>query len=638
MREDWRGFKGIGGDGQAPAGREADYTERFGWWMRPKGDIEVVGEISALLNYLARVQQQRLWQSKVSAALYGDVSALGYSGVGTSPMVSMAPGGTRLTYNLVRLVADAIRARICRNRPKSDFLTIGGDYKMRRRAKKLTQLVEGIFYEEHVYEKGSEAFRDACVWDWGVIKVAVVGNRVRLRRVLPGEIWIDEFEATYGVPRQMHQITPVDKDLLLAEYPDHEEGILQAATQRMPSESNRPTVADLLIVRESWRLPTSSDAHDGRHIVSTSCDVLLDEEWTRDEFPFVFLRWSSRLYGFRGQALTEQLQGLQYEMNKLLWTVSRSIQLAGTFKVFLPSGSKVPKSHINNDLGAIITGNGAPQYLVPPIVQPEIYQQIQEVERKAFASVGLSAMSATSRKEPGLNSGAALREREDIEDGRFNTIAQQYDAFYLEIARLAVDAVRDLARKNGKHYRVTCPDRKFLQQLDWADIDLDRDSYVLRCYPTSSLPSEPAGRLQTVQEFIQAGFLSPRSGRRLLDFPDLDQVETLANSDEEYLHSILEKIVDDGEYTPPESYDDLDLALELAAEYYSDGRTSGLEEEKLELLRKFMLQVGDVKAQKAAAQAPLPGTPGAPGAPQAAPMPTPQSDLIPNTPGAAPAA
>ena len=71
----------------------------------------------------------------------------------------------------------------------------------------------------------------------------------------------------------------------------------------------------------------------------------------------------------------------------------------------------------------------------------------------------------------------------------------------------------------------------------------------MKCFPVSSLPDDPAGRLQTVQEYMQAGILSIRQGSRLLDFPDLEAEETLDTAREEYLHTILEKMTMTG-FTP----------------------------------------------------------------------------------------
>jgi hypothetical protein len=98
----------------------------------------------------------------------------------------------------------------------------------------------------------------------------------------------------------------------------------------------------------------------------------------------------------------EQLQGNQLEINKISWLIQRSMHLAGTFKVWLKNGSKIVKEHINNDIGAIINSDEMPQYLLPPIVQPEVYQRLQALKQDSFELVGVSMLSAASKKPEGL--------------------------------------------------------------------------------------------------------------------------------------------------------------------------------------------------------------------------------------------
>ena len=118
-----------------------------------------------------------------------------------------------------------------------------------------------------------------------------------------------------------------------------------------------------------------------------------------------------------------------------------------------------------------------------------------------------------------------------------------------------------------------------------------------------------------------------------MDFPDLEQVENLQNAPEEYLNQILEKMLYEGDYTAPEPLDDLQLAQELALEFYAQGKMSGCEPEKLELIRTFIDQVNLLTTK---AQQPPPGAqpqPGVPGQPQAQPQPAPTSPLVANQPG-----
>ena len=55
----------------------------------------------------------------------------------------------------------------------------------------------------------------------------------------------------------------------------------------------------------------------------------------------------------------------------------------------------------------------------------------------------------------------------------------------------------------------------------------------------SSLPRDPAGRMEKVTEMIQSGMITIKEGRRLLDYPDLGQAEKLANAGQERIYQYL---------------------------------------------------------------------------------------------------
>jgi hypothetical protein len=72
-----------------------------------------------------------------------------------------------------------------------------------------------------------------------------------------------------------------------------------------------------------------------------------------------------------------------------------------------------------------------------------------------------------------------------------------------------------------------------------------------------------------------------------MDFPDLESIETLQNAKEDYLHSLFDKMIEDGEFTAPEPEDDLTLAQELFLDYYAYAKVCNVDEDRLELLRQF---------------------------------------------------
>jgi hypothetical protein len=390
----------------------------------------------------------------------------------------------------------------------------------------------------------------------------------------------------------------------------------------------------VVTVCESWHLPSGPDAKDGIHVIALENDLLFVEDYDKQYFPFARFTWGKRLYGFWGQGGAEQVQNIQLEINKLLWVKQRSLHLAGSFKIFLENGSKVVKEHLNNDIGAIVTYTGVkPEYVIPPVIPMEIDTQINWLKQAGFEQLGVSMLSAASQKPAGLNSGKALREYNDIESDRFMVIGQLWEQFFLDLARLSIDVVKDIYEREGE-YSVKVPGRNFISTIDWDDIDLTDDEYVMKMFPVSSLPQEPAGRLQTIQEYVQAGFISPRTAKRLLDFPDLEAVENLENAAEDYLNDVFGKITDDGEYVPPDQFDDLDLAEQICLEYIQQGKLNNLEDDKMMLLIKYLSQVRAIKAKAMQAMQPQQtGAPPMPMQPQANPQAAPQSDMIANQPG-----
>jgi hypothetical protein len=288
---------------------------------------------------------------------------------------------------------------------------------------------------------------------------------------------------------------------------------------------------------------------------------------------------------------------------------------------------------LNNDVGSIINYTGTPpMYVTPPIVAPEVYQHLQTLINKGYEQAGVSQLAASSLKPEGLNSGRAIREYNDIQTDRLSVPSKSYEEMFMDVARLSIEVVKMIAAED-KGYEVRVPGKKNVQKIEWKDIKLSDEDYVMQCYPISSLPSDPAGRLATIQEYAQAGFLTPRQARRLLDFPDLEQVESLANAEEEYLQKVFDQIVDDGDYTSPDPLDDLQLSKQLCLEYYAKGKLNNLREDRLELLRRYLQQINEI--EQAMMPPPMPGPmamPGVTGAPLAPPMPMQASDLVPNVP------
>lgn len=607
------------------------------WWLaKPE---YLASSVIAIVNTLSTYDSARQAQYQIAGRLYGNVNMFGINGLAYTKTSAVNTAlKDRVTFNVISSCIDTLSSKMAKNRPKPMFLTSGGNYKQQRKAKKLDKFVEGVFYENNAYELGKEIFRDGAVSGDGIIHVFAEHGRIKYERVIAAELKVDAIESFYGRPRQLHRVKNIDRDVLVESFPHAKNEIITARNATDSLVGAHQNIADMVSVVESWHLPSGPDANDGLHTITIDNKTLFKEKYEKDFFPFVFFNWSKRLYGIWGQGLAEQLQSIQLEINKILYVIQRSMHLYGTFKIWLKTGSKLPKEHLNNDIGAILVSDDKPEYISTGFIPQEYFSHLQTLKNQAFEQAGISQLSASSKKPSGLDSGRALREFNDIESERFMAVGQQYQQMYMDLAKLSISVAKDIYSEDKK-FSVKVPGKKFIETIAWKEVDMEDDEYVMKMFPVSSLPNDPAGRLETIQEYLQAGFLTPRQGRRLLDFPDLEAEESLANASEDWIHDALESIVDEGEYVVPDPLMDLTLANELAIEYYSQGMTMGLEEERLEMLRRFMDQVG-ILVQKAMPQPPMGAGPGvAPqvpdlgGAqPQAVPQAPPISDMIPNIP------
>lgn len=601
------------------------------WWEAKTPDQRAALMLTTAA-YLKEGQSYRYRQAAIYARLYGNQSL--YSFAGTNIAKIDQDHGLpmdRPTFNLIQSVVDTLVSRLSQSRPQPVFLTDNGDYKQRNLAKKYNNFMQGEFYNTKAYEKGAIALRDCLVEGTGILHVyETPEHRVGLERILLTELLIDPTESMYGEPRQLFRMKLIDRDVLMANFPKFKEKISLAAEATPDNSSDASKkVSDLVMVVESWHLPSGKDAADGRHMLACSSGYLIDEEYNKQSFPFAFLHYSPRLLGFWAQGVAEQLMGTQIELNQILFTISRAIKLVGVPRVFQEDGSKVVTAHHNNEIGVIVKYRGTkPTYEVAPCNAPELYAERDKLIQYGYQQSGVSALQASSQKPQGLDSGEAIRTYDDISTDRFASLSRRYDNFYIDLTYLIMDQAKDIAKEQGK-YSTVYPNKNGTKEIDLPKAALINDEFVVQCFTQSSLPKDPAGRLQKVTEMVQSGMITLQEGRRLLDYPDLEQVEKLANAGEERILQILDEIIEHGKYSPPDPFMDLQLATTLVTQYINLYGSAKLEETKMEMLRQFFTQVQNIK--QAAMPPPMPQA-----QPQANPQPAPTSPLIPNAPGVQP--
>ena len=527
----------------------------------------------------------------------------------------------RIRMNVVGNITDTLVSRLGKAKPKPMYLTRRGDYKLRQNARRLTDVMEGIFYQTGIYDIMPKVFQDTCIFDMACMKVGREGKELFVERVFPNELLWDLNAAMYTeIPPSLHQVKQIPLETLVLQFPEREADIRYQATSNKPDFLEEQGMeAEMVECVESWHLPSMNDSTDGRHTISCNTLILTDEQYTYTSYPFVFMKWGDACVGFAGIALAEQLKSIQMEINKLALRIQQSMHLLSVPWLFVQHGSRVVESRLRNVPGTIVNYVGQPpQSYNPTAMHPEVYSHMERLYQKAYEIAGVSELSATGKKPAGLESGAALRTYHDIETERFISVGQRYEKAYMDAAEWFFDLAREIVKESGS-FPVRGIKGHALEEIDFKDVKMAENDYILQAYPVSLLPSTPAGRLQAVTELIQNGVINQREHIvRLLDFPDLESVTSLYDVLERDVEWRIQEIVDEGIYHAPEPVLDLAFAKERMTVAYLEAQQDELSLDKINLMVQF------IEECDALMQPPEGAPPAPPAAPAEGELPLPE--------------
>jgi hypothetical protein len=124
-----------------------------------------------------------------------------------------------------------------------------------------------------------------------------------------------------------------------------------------------------------------------------------------------------------------------------------------------------------------------------------------------------------------------------------------------------------------------------------------------------------------------SGLIDPDTGMELLDFPDLDRYKNLKFAARDLIREVVDNIVEEGKYFSPEPFMDLKYGMLYATQVYNHSRLHNVEEERLELLRRFIENCDAILKMATQASTPAP-QPQDPSAVMGAPPPLPEAPLM----------
>jgi hypothetical protein len=636
MPRDYRDAKVYKNSTEARKDKAASSYVESRWWQETDPETRS----SALIKMATALEDNSVERHQANlrhARLYENVELDTLTGVDyAQALIRQALYGTGIVrLNVIAACIDTLAAKIAKNKPRPNFITSGGSWNMQRKARALDKFMRGLFYETQVHNKAQQVFVDSCEFGTGMLHVYLNDDgRLDCERVVPDEIYVDDADAMYDAPRSLFRKKRVSREVLSAMFPSCVDDIYQSdesvdeASSLVSKDARTPSVD----VWEAWHLPSKLGAKDGLHCITIDGKELFCERWNLDCFPFVKLRFKRRTLGFWGKGVAETLTGIQVELNRLVLSVSEQLRRKGKGRIFVQMGSKLNPNHMTNGIGDIVYYTGAPPVVDSQnAVAPEEFMQIDRLYQKAFQEVGISELSAAAKKPSGLDAAVALREYSDIESERFALVHQAWEQFFLDYAALCLKLISK--QYGDKGYRIRMPSKRYVIEVDWKDINLDEDSYIMQMFPTSSLPQTPAARYAKVKEMRQDGFISDAVAKRLLEFPDIEAEMSLGNAAIDDADAVISAVLDNEkpEMLPIEPYEDLELIIERATASYLFARHfKDIEPERLDMLRQLIDNAAAMLAPPPAAMSAGPGMPAGPEMPMPTPPPAPGGGMAAN--------
>ena len=624
----------------APNKKNYNPEEANKWWLQDEKHIaNAIGQVVARIE---NANGQRRTNFVRFAHLYGNYEALGWQNL--QFLGNNNTTNNKIRLNLIQSIVDSCASKIAKDQPKPYFTTKGGDFFERLATEDCTNFVEGVFEMNKFYEKSNDVFRDGGIYGTGFVHWFIDEGKIKSEWCFVDEIKVDDYDGMMKSPRSIHRVKIWNKEVLEAKFPEYKDQLETYRTDTQGSRFRRKTsVVDMIRVRESWHLKSSAKATDGYHVITCGDMCLLKEEYEEPFFPIIPWRWYDKPLGYYGRSITEEIYSIQFEVNKLLQTAQQAYELVGIPVVFVETGSDVSEDDIlQNFVARMVNYTGTmPQILTAEPLPNTFFQHLNNHIQWAFQIVGLSQSSATGTKPAGVESGQAIREVVDIETGRFAQVGSRWEDWFCENAMLVLHLAQKISKqlkKGGEDLVVSKTYKKEVMSINFSDIADISENFKVRCDPVSSLPDTPAGRTETISDYINNKWIGKERGMEMLNLdPDLDREVELQISSLRLVDKMLTSIVKTGKPEHPEPYMRLDQAMEVSLQVYNLVKMQNCPEDRLLLLRNFIdeivtLQQAQNPLNPAPAAPPMaaqgttanPGIAGAPPPPTGGPPPMPQ--------------
>ena len=408
--------------------------------------------------------------------------------------------------NVIKSCIDTLTSKIAQSKVRPFFNTQNGTFKDIQTVKQAQAFFDLYYDLQNVNKKVSEAFRDSCIFDTGVIYIDEVTKKID--RVHPWQVYVRPAEVDYNkitrvyYEREDYPTTLLDDDLL--------------------KKVNNNSI-------DYVNYGVYYDTFNEIKAEIVSGQVVRITAYKAKKIPFIFMHYCAPIIGNTSQSIVDMLNSIQLEIDNLMMKIKDASQLNPALTFCVPKGSSVKTSQLNNRVGQILEYTATPNMTGSPVtvatpafIDSQYMQLIEELKQSAYELVGISQLSAMSTKPTGLDSGVALSTMENIESDRFETQLNQVIRAYVDIAKTCIEVFPE--------EDTILPEDNQRLSIKWKDIVEEANKMVVQFSAADSLSKDPSTKLQQLQMLAQTGIIPQTRIAQFMELPDIQSGYSLSNN------------------------------------------------------------------------------------------------------------
>ena len=490
----------------------------------------------------------------------------------TSPTAQMS---------VIKSCVDTLVSKVASTKVRPYFTPIQGDYKTIKVLKQTQIFFDSLYEKTDAVKKITEAFRDACIFDTGIVFVNPFTNDID--KINPWQATVLDAEYHYG------HITKI-----LISFEDIPRTILK---EKYGIDEQAPYINLEMFIDTSEKKLYLLVNNEERKTLSY-----------KGPAPLVFLHYTSPIRGSRTTSITDDLYNIQWNINLINARIKEASQLSPANLIIVPDVNNINVENLNNRAGQIlkykpIPGGGNPiETITPAFISPAYQQLLEYYIQKAYEMTGISVLSAQSINPLGANaSGAALQSMENIESGRFESQMNQVVRAYVDLAKLLIAMLPDNAD--------ILPMEANRSGYTWKDVKEQAGLINIQYSAQSMLSKDPSSRLNQIIQLSQVGLIPQAKIGRYLEMPDLSEVFNIMTAAQDAVDKVIQLAIEQGIFEIPKyvSYDLLGSSIAAMQNQllgaYTENNTEVLESlTKLnhldEILQNILLTQGVIPVQQ----------------------------------------